>query len=80
MAEQVQTYNLVNSKDLLALGRQLDFVDCRLPSVRVPADFGLQSPSDNLMAEADADNADIGLGQDFGRVIDEFVDPRCIGK
>jgi hypothetical protein len=62
-------------KDLLAFRRQLDVVNGRLPAVGVPADFDAHSAADDLVAKADADDADAVLGEDLGGVRDEGLDP-----
>jgi hypothetical protein len=68
-------YQAVLLEDLLAFRRQLDVVDGRLPAVGVPADSDAHGAADDLVAEADADDADAVLGQDLGGEGDEGLDP-----
>ena len=52
----------------------------RLPAVWVPADFDAHGASHDLVAEADADNADAVLGKHAGGVFDQSLDPGRIVK
>lgn len=69
------TYQTVLLEDLFALWGQVHLVHCRLPAVGIAADFDAHSPSDDLVAEADADEADAVLREHSRRILDQRLDP-----
>jgi hypothetical protein len=79
-AEGAKAYQTVFLKDLLAFGCQLYIVHGRLPAIGISADFDAHGSSNDLVAEADTDDADAVLGEDFGRVFDEGLDPWRVVK
>lgn len=55
------TYQFISAEKFLSSRRQVDDIDRRFPAEWVPPDSGLQGPSDDLMAEANANHSDLGL-------------------
>jgi len=63
-----KAYQTVFLEDLLAFRCQLDIVHGRLPAVRISANFDAHGPANDLVTEADPDDADAVLGEDVGYV------------
>jgi len=71
-------YQSVDLEEFLALGRQVDRHDRDLPPFVSPSHSHTQRSSNDLVAEADADDTHAGLGEHFLRELDEPVDPRDV--
>lgn len=69
------TYQLVFSKYLLAPSGEVDFANAHLPAGIAPSNRGIQGPRNDLVAEADADDPHAVLGENFGCVGHEVLDP-----
>lgn len=69
------TNHLLDPKYLLSLLRELHRRNTHLPALIAAVYFGAHSATDDLVAEADADETDSVLGQDFLNKLDEFYDP-----
>ena len=66
---------MVFPKQLLPLVGQLHLADAHFPPPSAGRNLDAHGAADDLVAEADADEADAGLGEDFLRESDEAVDP-----
>ena len=64
-AEKDKAYQTILLEDLLAFRCQLDIVHGGLPAVRVSADFDAHGSADDLVTEADPNDADAVLGEDI---------------
>ena len=63
-----QAYQTVFLEDFLAFRCQLYIVHGGLPAVRISADFDAHGSADDLVTEADPNDADAVLGEDIGYV------------
>jgi hypothetical protein len=63
-----KAYQAVFLEDFLAFRCQLDIVHGGLPAIRISADFDAHGSADDLVTEADPDDADVVLGEDFGYI------------
>lgn len=69
------TYKAILLEDLFAFCCELNREHCDLPAVIAPPYFDAQSPSKDLVAKADADDANTILLQQFFCEIDKLQDP-----
>jgi hypothetical protein len=66
--EKDKAYQAIFLEDLLAFRCQLHIVHGGLPAVRISADFDAHGSTDDLVTEADSDDANAALSEDFGYV------------
>lgn len=71
-----EIYQCVNAEDVFAQGGEFERCDADFPALLAACDFGAQSAADDLVAEADTEDADARLRfQDFAGKFDELDDP-----
>ena len=68
MWRRTKAYQTIFLEDLLAFRCQLDIVHGGLPAVRISADFDAHGSADDLLTEADPNDADAVLSEDIGYV------------
>lgn len=72
------TYHLFQTEYLFALVGQVDLGDGDLPSAVILGDAGVEGAADDLVAEADADDADAAGVEGLAGVVGEGDDPLVV--